>query len=53
MPPDKVAKFGSDVPLKRAGEPAEVAPAVVFLASDSSYVIGQILRVNGGEIVNG
>jgi NAD(P)-dependent dehydrogenase (short-subunit alcohol dehydrogenase family) len=54
MPPDKVAKFGSDVPLKRAGEPAEVAPAYVYLASDdSSYMTGQILHVNGGEIVNG
>ena len=53
FPPDKVAKFGSDVPLKRAGEPAEVAPACVFLASeDSSYMTGQVLHPNGGEIVN-
>jgi NAD(P)-dependent dehydrogenase (short-subunit alcohol dehydrogenase family) len=50
----KVATFGSDVPLGRAGEPAEVAPAYVFLASDdSSYFTGQILHPNGGEIVNG
>jgi len=52
--PDKVATFGSDVPMGRAGEPAEVAPAYVFLASsDSSYVTGQVIHVNGGEIVNG
>lgn len=50
----KVEQFGSDVPMARAGEPAEVAPAFVFLASsDSSYMTGQILHVNGGEIVNG
>ena len=53
FPPDKVAKFGSDVPLKRAGEPAEVAPAYVFLASsDASYMTGQVLHPNGGEVVN-
>ena len=52
--PEKVAKFGSDVPLGRAGEPAEVAPSYVFLASeDSSYISGQVLHPNGGEIVNG
>jgi NAD(P)-dependent dehydrogenase (short-subunit alcohol dehydrogenase family) len=51
---DKVETFGSDVPLGRAGEPAEVAPAFVFLASgDSSYFTGQILHPNGGEIING
>ncbi len=51
--PDKVAKFGSDVPMKRAGQPVEVAPCYVFLASaDSSYITGQILHPNGGEIVN-
>ena len=50
----KVAEFGSDVPLGRAGEPAEVAPSYLFLASsDSSYMTGQILHPNGGEIVNG
>jgi NAD(P)-dependent dehydrogenase (short-subunit alcohol dehydrogenase family) len=53
FPPDKVKKFGSDVPLGRAGEPAEVAPCYVFLASeDSSYMTGQVLHPNGGEIVN-
>lgn len=50
----KVETFGSDVPLERAGEPAEVAPCYLFLASeDSSYMTGQILHPNGGEIVNG
>jgi len=54
FPAEKVAKFGTDVPLKRAGEPEEVAPAYVFLASiDSSYVTGQFLHPNGGEVVNG
>ena len=53
FPPEKVAEFGSDVPLGRAGEPAEVAPCFVFLASeDSSYMTGQVLHPNGGEIVN-
>jgi NAD(P)-dependent dehydrogenase (short-subunit alcohol dehydrogenase family) len=53
FPPDKVAKFGSDVPLKRAGEPSEVAPCYVFLASsDASYMTGQVLHPNGGEVVN-
>lgn len=54
FPPDKVAKFGSDVPLGRAGEPSEVATAFVFLASaDGSYMTGQVLHPNGGEIING
>lgn len=49
-----VAKFGQDTPMQRAGQPAEVAPCYVFLASqDSSYISGQILHVNGGSIVNG
>lgn len=53
FPPKKVETFGSDVPMKRAGQPAEVAPCFVFLASsDSSYMTGQILHPNGGEIVN-
>jgi NAD(P)-dependent dehydrogenase (short-subunit alcohol dehydrogenase family) len=51
--PDHVATFGSDVPMKRAGEPDEVAPAYVFLAcTDSSYMTGQMLHPNGGEVVN-
>jgi NAD(P)-dependent dehydrogenase (short-subunit alcohol dehydrogenase family) len=50
----EVASFGSDVPLKRAGETSEVAPCYLFLASeDSSYMTGQFLHPNGGEIVNG
>lgn len=50
----KVAKFGTDTPLGRAGQPEEVAPCYVFLASeDSSYMTGQILHPNGGRIVNG
>ncbi len=54
FPPDKVAMFGSDVPMKRAGQPEEVAPSYVFLASDdSSFITGQIIHVNGGEVVNG
>ncbi len=52
--PGKVASFGSDVPMKRAGEPAEVAPCYLFLASDdASYITGQVLHPNGGEIING
>jgi NAD(P)-dependent dehydrogenase (short-subunit alcohol dehydrogenase family) len=54
FPPDKVATFGSDVPLGRAGQPSEVATAFVFLASaDASYFTGQVLHPNGGEIING
>ena len=54
FPAEDVAKFGSDVPLGRAGEPEEVAPCYVFLASDdSSYMTGQVLHPNGGEIING
>jgi NAD(P)-dependent dehydrogenase (short-subunit alcohol dehydrogenase family) len=53
FPKEKVEKFGSDVPLGRPGEPSEVAPAYVFLASDdSSYMTGQVLHPNGGEVVN-
>ena len=49
-----VAEFGHDVPMERPGQPAEVAPAYVFLASpQSSYISGQTLHVNGGTIVNG
>ncbi|CAM3925049.1 SDR family oxidoreductase [Alicyclobacillus pomorum] len=54
LPPEQIATFGDDVPMKRAGQPFEVAPAYVFLASDdASYISGQILHVNGGDIVNG
>jgi NAD(P)-dependent dehydrogenase (short-subunit alcohol dehydrogenase family) len=51
---EHVAKFGSDVPMGRPGQPDEIAPCYVFLASDdSSYMTGQILHPNGGTIVNG
>jgi NAD(P)-dependent dehydrogenase (short-subunit alcohol dehydrogenase family) len=53
--PKRTEKFGEHVPLGRAGQPNEVAPSYVFLASsiDSSYLTGQVLHPNGGEIVNG
>lgn len=51
---EKLENFGKDVPLGRAGQPAEVAPAYVYLASeDSSYMTGQVLHVNGGEVIGG
>ena len=54
FPAKEVETFGSDVPLGRAGQPEEIAPSYVFLASDdSSYMTGQILHPNGGTIVNG
>jgi NAD(P)-dependent dehydrogenase (short-subunit alcohol dehydrogenase family) len=54
FPEEKVEKFGEDVPLKRAGQPEEVAPSYLFLAcDDSSYMTGQILHPNGGTVVNG
>jgi len=49
---EKVAKFGKDTPMKRPGQPDEVAPCYVFLVSDdASYISGQTLHPNGGEIV--
>ena len=51
--PDKVASFGQDTPMGRVGQPEEVAPSFVFLASDdASYMSGQVLHPNGGEVVN-
>ncbi|MEN6616649.1 MAG: SDR family oxidoreductase [Syntrophorhabdus sp.] len=48
-----VKNFGKNTPLGRAGQPSEVAPAYVFLASeDASYITGQIIHPNGGEVVN-
>ncbi|MCO5387363.1 SDR family oxidoreductase [Desulfosporosinus sp.] len=50
---DQVATFGSTTPMQRAGQPKELAPAYVFLASaDSSYMSGQVLHINGGTIIN-
>ncbi|WP_199426418.1 SDR family oxidoreductase [Thermaerobacillus caldiproteolyticus] len=54
FPSDQVATFGGNTPMKRPGQPGEVAPSYVFLASDdSSYITGQMIHVNGGKIVNG
>ena len=54
FPEEKVEQFGGDVPLKRAGQPEEVAPCYVFLASDdASYMTGQVLHPNGGSVING
>jgi NAD(P)-dependent dehydrogenase (short-subunit alcohol dehydrogenase family) len=54
FPAKEVETFGSDVPLGRPGQPEEIAPSYVFLASDdSSYMTGQVLHPNGGTIVNG
>jgi len=49
---DHVAKHGQSVPMKRPGQPNEVAPCYVFLASDeASYISGQVLHPNGGKVV--
>jgi NAD(P)-dependent dehydrogenase (short-subunit alcohol dehydrogenase family) len=54
MPEDKVASFGKDVPMGRPGQPEEVAPCYLFLASDdAAYMAGQVLHPNGGNVVNG
>ncbi len=54
FPEDKVANFGKDVPMERPGQPEEIAPCYVFLASDdSSYITGQTLHPNGGTVVGG
>jgi len=53
MPPDEVAEFGQSTPLKRPGQPAEVAPVYVFLASEqASYVTGALYAVTGGTPVS-
>ncbi|MEN2767668.1 SDR family oxidoreductase [Ornithinibacillus xuwenensis] len=50
----KVDTFGSNTPMKRMGQPKELGPAYVYLASeDSSYVSGEVIHINGGTIVNG
>jgi len=54
FPGAKVATFGSDTPMERAGQPEEVASCYVFLASnDASYMTGQVLHPNAGTVVNG
>jgi NAD(P)-dependent dehydrogenase (short-subunit alcohol dehydrogenase family) len=54
FPAEEVATFGSDSPLGRAGEPWECSECFVFLASEAaSYMTGQVLHPNGGEIING
>lgn len=51
---EQVAEFGADTPMGRPGQPEEIAPAYVYLAcSDSSYMSGQVLHLNGGTVVNG
>jgi len=51
---DKVKRFGKDTAMQRPGQPSELGPAYVFLASDdASYITGQVVHVNGGEVVNG
>ncbi|KAL9240796.1 hypothetical protein vseg_014974 [Gypsophila vaccaria] len=54
-PPDTIVNFNSKAPIGRAGEPCELAPSYVFLASNecSSYVTGQVLHPNGGTVING
>ncbi|MDR2236094.1 MAG: SDR family oxidoreductase [Chryseobacterium sp.] len=49
---DDLSTFGKDTPLKRAGQPSEVAPAYVFLASrDADYITGEVIHINGGDFV--
>lgn len=51
---EKIKKFGSETGMKRAGQPSELGPAYVFLASDdASFITGQVIHVNGGEVING
>jgi NAD(P)-dependent dehydrogenase (short-subunit alcohol dehydrogenase family) len=53
FPEDKLKDFGKKVPMGRPGQPEEIAPSYVFLASDdASYMTGQVLHPNGGEVVN-
>lgn len=54
FPADKVKTYGTDTPMKRAGQPVEIAPSYLFLAcDDSKYITGQFIHPNGGEIING
>lgn len=53
-PKSEIPDFGKDTPMKRPGQPNEVAPSFLFLAcEDSSYMTGQVLHPNGGVVVNG
>jgi NAD(P)-dependent dehydrogenase (short-subunit alcohol dehydrogenase family) len=53
-PAEKSAKHGTQTPMGRAGEPDDVAPSYIFLASrDAAYFSGQVLHPNGGEVING
>jgi NAD(P)-dependent dehydrogenase (short-subunit alcohol dehydrogenase family) len=54
LKPREVHKFGSESPMKRAGQPVEIASCYLFLASEAaSYITGQVMHPNGGEIING
>ena len=54
FPEEKVKTFGANVPMRRPGQPNEVASCHLFLAcEDSSYMTGQVLHPNGGEVVGG
>lgn len=54
FPPEKVETFGQSAPLGRPGQPNEVAPAMLFLAcEDGSYMTGQVLHPNGGDLIGG
>lgn len=55
FPPKRIEEHGKGSPMQRAGQPSEVAPSYLFLASnkDSGYMSGQVLHPNGGEVVNG
>jgi NAD(P)-dependent dehydrogenase (short-subunit alcohol dehydrogenase family) len=51
---NKIKEFGSETAMERPGQPSELAPAYVFLASDdASFITGQVIHINGGEVVNG
>ncbi|WP_111413829.1 SDR family oxidoreductase [Billgrantia lactosivorans] len=53
FPAEKVASFGGQVPMNRAGQPSEMGPAYVYLAcEESSYMSGQTLHLNGGVVLN-
>lgn len=54
LKPKQIETFGSDSPMGKVGQPVDIAPCYLFLASDeSSFLTGQVLHANGGEIVNG